>query len=59
VAASDRLVPFWLDLVWGPLDFKKIGCTRSEDTPLVSDLIWALGARSDGATEREREAHPG
>jgi hypothetical protein len=43
VLCSGLPVPVWVDHHLEPSDLNQIGCTRSKDTPLVSDQIWALG----------------
>jgi hypothetical protein len=57
VAKTDWLVPFRLDLVWGPSDLSGCGRTRSSSTASLSDSNWIVRSRSDGHWVRERDSH--
>jgi hypothetical protein len=57
VANSDKLIPFRVDQVSGPLDLKWSVWLGSICTDSVSDLLWANGSGSDGSQRMRGRAY--
>jgi hypothetical protein len=57
VQASDWLVPLRADQGFHPSDLKRTEWFRSEHTPSISDLLYAIGSRSYGQKRKEGRAH--
>jgi hypothetical protein len=57
VQASDWLVPLRADQGFHSSDLKRSERLRSEHTPLISDLLYAIGSRSYGQKRKEGTAH--